>query len=148
MPSASVCKSVMNTKFSPAPLRGLPGGISGDVQLPSIAIVDVARDANSELPSAGVDTIRQTLVVRGPRREVPDVQGEDLRVGVDGSPLGGDLAALGDDVGRGWGGEGDALDKSRDQGGGRQGKSLERRHLDKELVFERVYGCDLFVGWS
>lgn len=96
----------------------------------------MAGDPDGELPGTGVDAISETLVVWGPGRKVPDVQGEDLRVGIDRGPLGGDLAALGDDVGRGRRGEGDALDEGGDDGGGSQGNGLERRHLDNELVSE------------
>lgn len=86
----------------------------------------MARDTHGNLAGGGVDAVLETLVVRGPVDKVPDVQAEDARIGVDRRPGGGDVAALGDDVGRRRGREGDALGQA---GQGGQGEGfLERRH--------------------
>lgn len=97
------------------------------LQLPTLAVVHVARDPHGDLPGRSIDAVLKALVVRGPGDKVPDVQAEDAGVGVHRRPGGGDVAALGDDIGRRRRREGDPMGQT---GQGGQGESsLEGRHL-------------------
>lgn len=116
-------------------------GVVDGSQLPTLAIIDMARDPNGDLPGRGIHSVGKGLVVRGPVDKVPNVQAENAGIGVDGRPSGGNVTALGDHVGGGWRGEVDTLhERGQETGQGGQGQGLVSKHFGNKVAEIRASG--------